>query len=67
MLAKKLKKSELEDDGSLLSPMYGSRHLSEPVPRYELPESQMPPRRPTRSSTTSSTSTATRLSTWPAS
>jgi glutamate decarboxylase len=44
MLAKKVKKSELQNDGSLLSPMYGSRNLREPVPRYELPENQMPPR-----------------------
>ncbi len=43
MLAKKLKNSELDDDGSQLSPMYGSRHLREPVPRYEIPENQMPP------------------------
>ena len=43
MLAKKLKRSELDDDGSQLAPMYGSRHLREPVPRYELPEHQMPP------------------------
>ena len=43
MLAKKLKNSELDDDGSQLAPMYGSRHLREPVPRYEIPENQMPP------------------------
>ncbi len=47
MLAKKLKKSELDDDCSQLSPMYGSRHLRQPVPRYELPENQMPRRPPT--------------------
>lgn len=42
MLARKLKSSELNEDNSVLAPMYGSRHLREPVPRYELPQHQMP-------------------------
>ena len=42
MLARKLKKSELSANDALLAPMYGSRHLLEPVPRFELPQHQMP-------------------------
>jgi len=42
VLARKLKLEELPEDGSSLTPMYGSRHLREPVPRYELPENAMP-------------------------
>jgi glutamate decarboxylase len=44
MLARKLTMSELNDDNSQLAPMYASRHLRGPIPRYELPEHQMPPR-----------------------
>jgi glutamate decarboxylase len=44
MLARKLHPSEVTEDASVLAPMYGSRHLREPVPRYELPARQMPPR-----------------------
>ncbi|HTW06041.1 MAG TPA: glutamate decarboxylase [Acidimicrobiales bacterium] len=43
MLAKKLNKHELAGEEVHLAPMYGSRHLREPVPRYELPQHQMPP------------------------
>jgi glutamate decarboxylase len=42
MLARKLKSSELNDDNSQLAPMYGSRHLRQRVPRYELPDHEMP-------------------------
>jgi glutamate decarboxylase len=42
MLARKLKKAELTGEDAQLAPMYGSRHLREPVPRYELPQGQMP-------------------------
>ena len=42
MLARKLTPAEVEEGNPLLSTMYGSRHLREPVPRYELPKHQMP-------------------------
>jgi glutamate decarboxylase len=42
MLARKLKTSELNEDNSRLTPMYGSRQLREPVPRYEMPDRRMP-------------------------
>jgi glutamate decarboxylase len=42
MLARKLKTAELSEDDARLAPMYGSRHLREPVPRYELPQHEMP-------------------------
>jgi glutamate decarboxylase len=42
MLARKLATSELNEENAQLAPMYGSRHLLEPVPRYELPAHQMP-------------------------
>jgi len=44
VLARKLKLAELPDQGNLLAPTYGSRHLRQPVPRYELPEQGMPAR-----------------------
>jgi glutamate decarboxylase len=43
MLARKLKASD-ENADAALAPMYGSRDLCEPVPRYEMPAGQMPPR-----------------------
>ncbi len=43
MLARKLNASDENVDASL-APMYGSRELCDPVPRYELPAGQMPPR-----------------------
>ena len=43
MLARKLAHSDVNADASL-APMYGSRDLCEPVPRYELPAGQMPAR-----------------------
>lgn len=42
MLARKLTTSELAGENTQLAPMYGSRSLREPVPRYELPAHQMP-------------------------
>ncbi|HMK97988.1 MAG TPA: glutamate decarboxylase, partial [Acidimicrobiales bacterium] len=42
MLARKVTDRELDEKSAQLEPMYGSRHLREPVPRYELPEHQMP-------------------------
>jgi glutamate decarboxylase len=42
MLARKLTHAELSREGSELAPTYGSRQLREPVPRYELPDHQMP-------------------------
>ncbi|HTV10587.1 MAG TPA: glutamate decarboxylase [Acidimicrobiales bacterium] len=42
MLARKLKGSELDEQSAQLAPMFGSRQLREPVPRYELPQHQMP-------------------------
>jgi glutamate decarboxylase len=44
MLARKVKKSELTRDDAQLAPMYSSRHLREPVPRFELPQHEMPAR-----------------------
>jgi glutamate decarboxylase len=43
MLARKLNASDENVDASL-APMYGSRDLCDPVPRYELPAGQMPSR-----------------------
>ena len=43
MLARKLNAAEVEEANPLLSPMYGSRSLREPVPRYELPRHEMTP------------------------
>ncbi len=42
MLARKLKTSELDEENSQLAPMYGTRELCEPVPRYQLPQHGMP-------------------------
>ena len=42
MLARKLTHAELTREGAQLAPTYGSRQLREPVPRYELPDRQMP-------------------------
>lgn len=42
MLARKLKTSEIEQENAELSPMYGSRELCDPVPRYEMPQHGMP-------------------------
>ncbi len=42
MLARKMDASDLTRQEALLAPMYGSRELGEPVPRYELPDGRMP-------------------------
>jgi glutamate decarboxylase len=42
VLARKLTPAEVEEGNPQLSTMYGSRHLREPVPRYEMPRQQMP-------------------------
>ncbi len=43
MLAKKLHPQELSESQGSLAPAYGSRQLSRPVPRYELPDDMMEP------------------------
>ena len=43
MLARKLKNSELSGHDAILAPMYCSRDLRQPVPRYEIPVNGMPP------------------------
>jgi glutamate decarboxylase len=43
MLSKKVHLESLEDADQQLAPAYGSRFLAGPVPKYELPEDEMPP------------------------
>ena len=43
MLAIKLPVHEIDESDVYLSPAYGTRFMSAPVPRYELPEQMMPP------------------------
>jgi glutamate decarboxylase len=43
MLARKVDRNETGGDEPSLSPMYGSRTLREPVPRYRLPQGSMEP------------------------
>jgi len=43
VLAKKLHPQELSESQGSLAPAYGSRQLSRPVPRYELPDDMMEP------------------------
>ena len=42
MLSKKVSTEELDHASQLLASSYGSRYISSPVPKYELPEEQMP-------------------------
>ena len=43
MLAKKVHLHNLSDDDQLLAPTYGQRCLDKPLPRFEIPESEMAP------------------------
>jgi glutamate decarboxylase len=43
MLSQKLHLDDLPDEEHILTPTYGQRSLRKPLPRYELPESEMSP------------------------
>src|SRR5579859_5505774 len=43
MLAKKVHLHNLSNDDQLLAPTYGQRCLDKPLPRFEIPESEMAP------------------------
>ncbi len=44
MLARKLKSSELDEETAELAPMYATRELCDPIPRYQMPQHGMPAR-----------------------
>lgn len=44
MISKKVKTHHLNDRDKALAPAYARRELSQPVPKYELPEQEMSPR-----------------------
>jgi glutamate decarboxylase len=44
MVSKKVKLHEVKEKNAWLSPTYGGRELSKPVPKYEIPDDEMPPR-----------------------
>ncbi len=44
MVSRKVKTHELRDRDRVLAPTYGSRELTAPVPKYEIPEREMSPR-----------------------
>ena len=45
MLAKKVHLHDLSDEDQLLAPTYGQRCLDKALPRFEMPEGEMAPRR----------------------
>ena len=44
MISKKVDLTTLTEQDTLLTPTYGARELNTPVPRYQLPDQEMPPR-----------------------
>ncbi|MGB2705930.1 MAG: glutamate decarboxylase [Candidatus Omnitrophota bacterium] len=44
MLHKKVKLKKLSGDEKVLTPTYGARELSRPIPKYEMPEDEMLPK-----------------------
>jgi glutamate/tyrosine decarboxylase-like PLP-dependent enzyme len=64
MLSKRIALHELDQSQNELSSSYGTRYMSAPIPRYELPEGEMPARIAYQIIHASCSWTAILLSTW---